>query len=323
MEVVLMLKVGSLFAGIGGIDLAFSQANFSISWANEIDSKACETYSANFNHHIICNDIKKIKKQNLASVDLLAGGFPCQAFSVAGYRRGFSDDRGTLVFDLLRIAKALKPKILFLENVKNLQSHEGGATLAFILDQVKMLGYTNTYKVLNTAEYSVLPQNRERLYIVSFIDKDACSRFEFPQKKEKRESIQDILEHDVDPKFYYTNSQYYQALKKEVKNRDTCYQWRRHYVRENKNNLCPTLTANMGTGGHNVPLVLDHKDIRKLTPRECARLQGFPDSFVLPNHLSLSSLYKQIGNSVSVPIVQAIAENISNALTGKDLKRKA
>jgi len=308
-----MLRVGSLFAGIGGIDLAFSQADFSIAWANEIDAKACETYSANFTHLILCEDIKKIKEEDLSPVDILTGGFPCQAFSVAGYRKGFSDNRGTLIFDLLRIAKALKPKALFLENVKNLRSHEEGATLELILEEIKALGYKSTYKVLNTSEYCHLPQNRERIYIVSFRDEEAYSRFEFPKKNTIRLSIQDILEQAVDEKFYYTHSQYYATLKKEITKRETCYQWRRHYVRENKNNVCPTLTANMGTGGHNVPLILDHKDIRKLTPRECARLQGFPDRFIFPDHLSCSSLYKQIGNSVSIPIVQAIAENISKA----------
>ena len=129
----------------------------------------------------------------------------------------------------------------------------------------------------------------------------------------KRLSIQDILEKNVNESFYYNKTKYYELLKQEMKNNNTCYQWRRQYVRENKNNLCPTLTANMGTGGHNVPLVLDG-DIRKLTPRECARLQGFPDSFELPKDLPNSALYKQMGNSVSVPVVEQIAKNILIAL---------
>jgi len=126
-------------------------------------------------------------------------------------------------------------------------------------------------------------------------------------------TIKDLLDKKVDDSFYYTNSKFYNQLKNEIKNKNTIYQWRRIYVRENKNNLCPTLTANMGTGGHNVPLIIDRKDIRKLTPRECARFQGYDDSFILPN-IANSHLYKQIGNSVTVGVIEAIAKNIKKAL---------
>lgn len=306
-------KVASLFAGIGGIDLAFQNAGFKIEWANEIDSKACKTYSKNFNHEIICDDIKNLKTDYLSKIDILTGGFPCQAFSIAGYQKGFADDRGSLIFELLRIVKDLRPRVLFLENVKNLKSHQKGETLRHIINLIENLGYEVKYEVMNTCEYSNIPQNRERLYIVCFKNKNDFSRFEFPSKIENRLSIQDILEKNVNENFYYNKTKYYQLLKQEMKNKNTCYQWRRQYVRENKNNLCPTLTANMGTGGHNVPLVLDD-DIRKLTPRECARLQGFPDSFELPKDLPNSVLYKQMGNSVSVPIVEKIAKNILIAL---------
>ena len=139
-------------------------------------------------------------------------------------------------------------------------------------------------------------------------------KFEFPLPEQTRLKIQDLLENQVNDIFYYTDTKYYPTLKEEIKNRNTVYQWRRQYVRENKSNLCPTLTANMGTGGHNVPLVLDNKDIRKLTPRECARLQGFPDTFILPNNLPNSALYKQMGNSVSIPVIERIAQNIINVL---------
>jgi DNA (cytosine-5)-methyltransferase 1 len=138
-------------------------------------------------------------------------------------------------------------------------------------------------------------------------------RFQFPLKEVKRKSITSILENNVADSFYYEKSKMYPLLKEAMNNRNTCYQWRRHYVRENKSNLCPTLTANMGTGGHNVPLILDDKGIRKLTPRECARLQGFPDDFAFPEYGN-AVLYKQLGNSVSVPVVEKIAKNILLAL---------
>ena len=157
--------------------------------------------------------------------------------------------------------------------------------------------------------YSQIPQNRERVYIVCFKNSEDYNKFSFPQQVAKTLKITEKLEKNVDKKYYYNNTKYYNILKQDITKKDTVYQWRRHYVRENKNKLCPTLTANMGMGGHNVPLVLDD-DIRKLTPRECFRFQGFPDSFVLPSNLSDATLYKQIGNSVSVPVIEKIAKEI-------------
>ena len=165
-ESLIKYKVASLFAGIGGIDLAFQNAGFEIEWANEIDKKACDTYNNNFKHKIICDDIKNLDGAKLAKVDILTGCFPCQAFSIAGYRKGLQDERGTLVFDLLRIAKELNPRILFLENVKNLISHNKGQTFKDIMQAIEDMGYKIKYKVLNTCEYSTIPQNRERVYSV-------------------------------------------------------------------------------------------------------------------------------------------------------------
>jgi DNA (cytosine-5)-methyltransferase 1 len=303
------IKVGSLFAGIGGIDLAFENSGFQVEWANEIDQKACMTYKKNFKNEIICDDIKNISVDKIPKLDILTGGFPCQAFSIAGYRKGLDDERGSLIFELLRLAKDLDARILFLENVKNLLSHNSGNTFQVIIQMIQNLGYKIKYQIMNTSDYSVLPQNRERLYILCFKHEQDYLKFQFPNKINEILSIKSILEKNVSSDFYYYNTKYYSTLKKEMLNKNTCYQWRRRYVRENKNNLCPTLTANMGTGGHNVPLILDD-DIRKLTPRECARLQGFPDTFILPKDMPNSSLYKQIGNSVSIPVVQSIAKNI-------------
>ena len=304
------MNVGELFAGIGGIGLAFKQAGFDIGWANELDKKAYLTYSKNFNNYAVNEDMRKVNPIDLRSVDVLAGGFPCQSFSIAGYQKGFNDERGNLFFDILNFIDVLRPPVIFLENVKNLLTHDCGRTFKIIQGELSNAGYYIKHKVMNTAEYSDVPQNRERLYIVCFGYKEHYLKFKFPKPVKKTKSIRSLLDSNVSEEFSYKNSRYYDKLKDTMKNPDTLYQWRRTYVRENKKGLCPTLTANMGTGGHNVPLLLDGDDIRKLTPRECARFQGFPDSFVLPKELPNSELYKQIGNSVSVPVVKAIAKNI-------------
>jgi len=308
-------KIGGLFAGIGGIELGFKKAGFSISWANEIDSKAAITYRKNHKHKLYEKDLKDLRTDEVGKINILTGGFPCQAFSVAGYRKGFNDDRGHVFFEILRFIDDLEPEILFLENVKNLIGHDKGRTFEIIKDELESRGYYLNYKVLNTAEYSNVPQNRERIYIVGFKDKKVCDRFDFPKPKKLTKTINDLIDDEADERFYYTNSRYYTQLKDEMKNNDTVYQWRRKYVRENKSKLCPTLTANMGTGGHNVPLIIDKKDIRKLTPRECARFQGYDDTFILSEDLANSHLYKQIGNSVTVPVITAIAKEIKKALT--------
>ncbi|MCL2017792.1 MAG: DNA cytosine methyltransferase [Alphaproteobacteria bacterium] len=311
-------QVGELFAGVGGIGLGFKDAGFDVVWANEIDANACQTYSKNFSHLVINEDMQKVDPAKLPKTDILTGGFPCQAFSVAGYRKGFKDDRGNLFFDIIRFIKALKPRVVFLENVKNLAAHDHGNTFKIIQKELQDAGYMIKAQVLNTAQYSEVPQNRERIYIVCFKKKKDYENFKFPKKIDNPRPITDFIEKTVDDKFYYTHTKYYPELKREITNPKTVYQWRRQYVRENKSNLCPTLTANMGMGGHNVPLVKDNKDIRKLTPRECARFQGFPDSFILPNDLPMSALYKQMGNSVSVPVIKAIAKNILVALKATD-----
>lgn len=308
------MTLGSLFAGIGGIELGFKKVGFDCVWAVEIDQKACETYKANHQNIIINKDINDVKLNTLADIDILTAGFPCQAFSVAGYRKGFNDERGNIFFGILRYLEYFKPKIVFLENVKNLKTHDKGKTLKIILKELQKLGYFVKYEILNTAKHGNIPQNRERIYMIGFLDFNIYEEFNFPSEVKLTKSIQKLLDKKASEEFYYINTKYYEILKENMKNKNTLYQWRRHYVRENKSNLCPTLTANMGTGGHNVPLVIDNRDIRKLTPRECARFQGFPDSFDLPSTLSNASLYKQIGNSVSVSVIEAIARKIKEVL---------
>lgn len=308
------LKVGDLFAGIGGIALGLKNAGFDIAWANEMDDKACITYKTNFKHPLYECPIQNLDPTTLPLVDMLAGGFPCQAFSIAGYRKGFGDTRGTLFFEIMRLVDVLNPNYLFLENVKNLEKHNNGNTFKVILNELYKRGYFVKYKVINTCEYSSIPQNRERIYIVAFRNKKVFEAFDFPDKTKQNKSITELLEKNADDSFYYTEKfKQFDLLKNEMTNKNTVYQWRRIYLRENKNGVCPTLTANMGMGGHNVPLILDDKGIRKITPRECARFQGFPDKYKLPK-IANSYLYKQFGNSVSVPIIEAIGKEIIKAI---------
>ena len=311
------MKVASFFAGVGGIDLAFEQAGFEVIWANEIDKDACTTYRNNFKSQLIEGDIYKIKAKDIPDFDVMVGGFPCQAFSVAGYRKGFKDHRGNLFFELERIFKEKKPAVVFLENVKNLVGHDHGNTFQVILSHLQDAGYHVKYKVLNSCEYGNLPQNRERIYIVGFLSKEAYKEFEFPDPVKLTKKISSCIDFNAkqDEKFYYTSEKcgFYDELKRDMKSMNTLYQWRRVYVRENKSNVCPTLTANMGTGGHNVPLVLTKDGIRKLTPRECFNFMGFPASYKLPE-MAQSHLYKQAGNSVVVPVIKRIADNIMEAM---------
>ena len=306
-----------LFAGVGGIRLGFEKAGFKTVFANDFEKACKETYDLNFkDSKLVVEDIRKIGIDDLPEFDFLLGGFPCQAFSIAGYRQGFKDEkgRGNLFFDVARIIEARKPAGFLLENVKNLKSHDGGKTFRIIQEALENLGYHVKTKVLNSMEYGNIPQNRERIYIVGFRNKDYSEKFEFPNPVKLTVKIIDLLEKSVPEKYYYNGKPLYEKLKGFVKEIGKVYQWRRQYVRENKSGVCPTLTANMGMGGHNVPIIKDKKGIRKLTPLECARIQGFPNSYKLPR-LADSALYKQFGNSVSVPVIEAVARQMMKAMS--------
>lgn len=309
-------KTIDLFAGVGGIRTGFENAGFKTVFANDFDAPCKLTYDLNFgNSKLIVEDIRKIGIDDLPEFDFLLGGFPCQAFSIAGYRKGFDDpkNRGNLFFDIAKIIKAKNPEGFMLENVKNLKSHDGGNTFKVIEETLRELGYHVKSKVLNTMEYGNVPQNRERIYIVGFKNKDYSDKFNFPEPVKLTKKVTDLLEKNVPEKYYYNGKPLFEKLKKDVKEEGKVYQWRRQYVRENKSGVCPTLTANMGMGGHNVPIIKDKKGIRKLTPLECFRIQGFPKSYVLPN-IADSSLYKQAGNSVSVPVIEAVAKKMMEAM---------
>jgi DNA (cytosine-5)-methyltransferase 1 len=320
-------KTVDLFAGIGGIRLGFERAGFETVYANDYDANCKVTYDLTFtNPKLTLKDITKKSEKDYSSVlddvkklgyDILLGGFPCQAFSIAGYRQGFRDSkgRGNLFFYIAEIIDKTRPEAFMLENVKNLKGHDGGKTYRIIKSTLMKLGYKVTEKVLNAKDYGNIPQTRERIFIVGFRSKRVFNKFRFPEPIPLTKKVSDLLDSKVEDYFYYDGSPLGNKLKTSEIKKGVVYQWRRIYLRENKSGVCPTLTANMGTGGHNVPIIRDDKGIRKLTPRECARIQGFGNKELkLPENIARSQLYKQVGNSVPVPVVQRVAESIKIAL---------
>lgn len=310
------LKVASFFAGVGGIDIAFEQAGFEMVYANEIDKFAVQTFNANFPISADHRSINDVAAKDLPDFDVMLAGFPCQPFSLAGHREGFQDSkgRGEVYFELERIFKAKQPSIIFLENVKNLVSHDKGNTFRVIHKSLVDAGYHVRYEVLNGPTHGNIPQNRERIYIVAFKDQTKAKAFAFPSEIPLTKTVHDVIDFDTrqESRYYYTPAKhdFYDELSQNVFDNGSIYQWRRTYVRENKSRVVPTLTASMGTGGNNVPIIHARHGIRKLTPRECFNVQGFPDHYVLPDDVSNSQLYKQAGNSVVIPVVRRIAEQI-------------
>lgn len=316
------LTCASFFAGVGGIDLGFESQGFRTIYANEFDTKARETFSLNFPHvQLDGRDIREVSSDEVPSTDIIVGGFPCQAFSIEGYQQGFHDEkgRGILFFELARLIEEKQPRAIFLENVKNLVNHDKGNTLKVILKTLEDLGYYVTYQVMNAAEYGNIPQGRERIYIVGFKDKTVFDSFHFPEKVDLTKTVFDVIDfkNKVEEQYYYREDKhYYPLLRDNILAIGSIYEYRRgNTIRENKSGVVPTLLASMGTGGNNVPLILTESgEIRKLTPRECFNTQGFPSSYQLPEKLANSHLYKQAGNSVAVPVVSRIAEQIRVAL---------
>ena len=316
------LTCASFFAGVGGIDLGFEEQGFKTIYANEFDTKARETFSLNFPHvQLDGRDIREVSASEVPTVDVIVGGFPCQAFSIEGYRQGFRDEkgRGILFFELARIIDEKQPQAIFLENVKNLVRHDKGNTLRVILKTLEDLGYYVTYQVMNAAEYGNIPQGRERIYIVGFKDRGAFERFTFPQKLDLTMSVFDVIDfkNQVEEQYYYREDKhYYPLLRDNIISVGSIYEYRRgNTIRENKSGVVPTLLASMGTGGNNVPMILtEDGEIRKLTPRECFNIQGFISSYKFPENMVNSHLYKQAGNSVAVPVISRIAEQIKIAL---------
>lgn len=319
------ITVGSLFAGIGGFCKAFELEDCRIAWANDNDKYVKTTYDKNFNNRFIFKDIKNLSVagDDLEPVDILTAGFPCQPFSIAGKREGFKDPRGNIFYEITRIIdefSSSKPKILLLENVKNFKRNE---YIIKIIEELNKIGYwfdLNFMNVLNTYDFTELPQNRERLFMIA-LNKDNFDNvpLPFPSRKigtkKKPFDLFDIR-YKADEYYYFKpQSKYWKLFKEQMDKFEKpghkkVYLLRRWYVRPYLNGYTPTLTANMGTGGHNVPVIKDKWGIRKLTTRECARLQGFDDEwFVIPDIVSRSQIYKQIGNAVSVSLIRELAKS--------------
>ena len=358
------MKVGTFFSGVGSPEQALKnlKINHSIEFACDIDKFAKQTYLKNFSCKNFYEDITKLNMNDLSYVDLLVFGFPCQAFSMAGKRRGFDDTRGTLFYDSLRYLKKHRPRYFIAENVKGLLSHDLGKTFQTIIDCLAKtinyqysiipfdnLGYHIHYKVLNTKDFGI-PQNRERIFIVGIRD-DSDNNFRFPKKINLNTKLKDLLENKVDVKYYLSEDQQKRLLertevninnvneptcfdvynKKLVKNTSICLTEPHHNnlrlvetkgaeniefvadyrtdegLRIRKDKISPCLPAAMGTGGFNIPFI-KNKKIRRLTPIECERLQGFPDNHT--KGVSDTQRYKQMGNTISVNVMEAILKNL-------------
>jgi DNA (cytosine-5-)-methyltransferase len=332
-----MYKSVDLFAGIGGIRLGFDKAfkkDIETVFVSEWDKKAQETYRANFKDKFdIQGDITQIEEKKIPQHDILLAGFPCQAFSLAGLKKGFEDARGTLFFDVARIAEYHKPKVIFCENVKNLVNHDRGKTFKVIRRILENLGYKVYEKILNSKNFGV-PQNRERIYIVAFREDIDSSDFSFPEETADSKVIADIMEEkEVSPK-YYLSDVYLDSLVRHKERHESKGNGFGYEIKK-LDEIANTLVC--GGMGKERNLIIDRrltnftpvthikgkinkKYIRKMTPREWARLQGFPDDFKFV--VADTHLYKQFGNSVTVSVIEAIAKKIKKVLELQDNKRE-
>ena len=301
------MKTLDLCSGVGGMTLGFHNSGFKTSFACDIEPKCKITYDLNFKNKLTVEDLFNISPSYYPDFDVLVAGFPCQSFSIAGKRKGFEDGmRGNVFFQLAEILRIRQPQAFLFENVKNLLHHDNGNTFNTIKQILKELGYHIHYKVLNTKDFDV-PQNRERIFIVGFREDVP---FTFPAPVVPTKTIRDLLEPSVSPEYFITDEhKHYEPIVSGVTNPNTIYQWRWSYVRENKSNLCPTITASCST-----PTLVKVTDgVRKITPRELFRFQGFPDTYNLPD-LSYRQLHHQAGNSVSVPVITALSSEIKRYL---------
>lgn len=329
-----MFRSIDLFAGIGGIRLGFDNAfknNIKTVFASEWDKYAQKTYRANFADNFdIAGDITKIEARHIPAFDICLAGFPCQAFSLAGKHMGFEDDykgicRGTLFQDVVRICEYHKPKVIFCENVKGLTIHDKGRTFKVITKAFEQIGYTVFHKILNSKDFGV-PQNRERIYIVCFRNDICVSWFNFPKGNGLKTCIRDIMEQaPISPKYYLSDT-YVETLRRHKARHEAAGHGFGYEIRPLDSIAGAIVCGGMGRERN---LLIDHRehsmipetrikgsinkeDIRKMTPREWARLQGFPDDYKLI--LADTHLYKQFGNSVTVNVISAIAKEIYNIL---------
>lgn len=302
------MKVISLFAGIGGLDTGFIENGYEVVWANDIDKYAAQTYQANYSSPIILGDLNEINLDEIPSADIVIGGFPCQPFSSMGELKGFEDTRGTLFFRIVeliqnQIERGHKPKALVLENVRNLKHHDKGKTFKVIKKTLMDLGYKVYDQVLNSSDYGV-PQTRNRTFIVCFSNSE--TEFSYPGKTELTLTLQDLLEHDVDKKYFLSD----RILPTILSNGTGGYKAKSEIDLKIARPLCATMAKMHRACQDNY--VTQNGRVRRLTPRECARLQGFSDDFIIP--VSDTQAYKQFGNAVTANVSRAVALKVKEAL---------
>lgn len=303
------LKVADFFAGIGGLGLGFKKAGFEIVYANDFNRNSCKTYQVNLGD-IECKDIKDVDPDKIPDFDVFLGGFPCQPYSMIGKRLGLNDERGKVFFQIIRILNAKRPKAFVLENVKHLQLYNEGEVFRQMVNNLEWLGYKVETRILDSQHFGV-PQHRERLYIIGFLE----PKREFVlYKRNKKTQLKNILEKKVD-EIFYLSEKYYKGLVKHKKRHSKggngfgC-------IVLNRSGVSNTLVAgNMGRERNLIqdkPIKKNKFGIRSLTIKECARLQGFPDSFVFP--VPRTNAYEQLGNAVTVPVAKAVATAVKRVL---------
>lgn len=301
-----------LFAGIGGTRLGFVQTSkVDVVFSSEWDKFAQKTYRANFGD-MPAGDITHIEPSSIPDHDILVGGFPCVAFSQAGKKLGFNDTRGTLFFNIAEIIKAKRPKAILLENVKNLLGHNKGKTFNIIKNVLEDLDYTVYYKVFAAKDFGV-PQNRERVYLVCFNNKlvKNSDAFNFPEPLYKETCVGDILEKHVDEKYTLSNK-LWEGHKRRKRDNKKAGKGFGYGIFDNTSKYTNTISARYYKDGSEILIAQPNKNPRKITPREAARLQGFPENFIIP--VSDTQAYKQFGNSVAVPVVHAVATQMMKVL---------
>ena len=302
------MKTISLFCGAGGLDLGFKNVGFDIVWANDSDKFAVESYKKNVGEHVVLGDITEIDLNSIPLTEVIIGGFPCQPFSIMGSELGFGDTRGTLFFRILEIIRNQKqrgnlPKVIVLENVKRLLTHDKGNTFKIIKKSLEGLGYNIFYKFLNTVDYGI-PQIRNRVFIVCFLDKEI--NFEFPKEVKLDKTMQDLLEKNVDEKYFLSEKIIPTILSSGTKN----YKAKTEIDLKIARPLCSTMHKMHRASQDNY--ITDNGRIRRLTPREAARLQGFPENFEII--VSDTQAYRQFGNAVTVTVAEKVALSIKEAI---------
>jgi DNA (cytosine-5)-methyltransferase 1 len=305
-----------LFAGIGGMRIAFEKVGGECVFSSEWDKFAQQTYAANFGDtpH---GDITQVELTDVPRHDILIGGFPCQPFSNAGLKRGFEDTRGTLFFDVARIIDHRKPSMILLENVKGFTSHDKGRTMAVVKETLEDLGYNVFHKVLNAKDFGV-PQNRERVFIVAINKKKMGSiGFEYPVPRKIETKVGDILDLKVDEKYTISNK-LWAGHKRRLKEHRAKGNGFGYSLFNTKSPYTSTISARYYKDGSEILIEQKDANPRKLTPREAARLQGFPEKFQIP--VSDNQAYKQFGNSVAVPVIHAIAKNMVKLMENPELR---